>query len=378
MTTPHPYQWLTTGDAFYAALLDDLRKATRSIRLEMYIFTTGFPGDAVRDELLAAARRGVDVKVLLDAFGSHELPEAYWTQARQAGVEVRFFNPLALKRIAIRNHRKLVVCDEQVAFVSGFNISHLEVGDGITTGWRDLGLKLQGDVARELAKSFGRMFAMSDFRHRRLPRVRLPRWPGTPKCPPLAACPRILCGGPGQEGRWFKHILLQDLRQARDVRIISAYFLPTVRVRRALARSARHGKVQIITAGKTDVALARYAARSLYGRLLRAGIRLFEYEAQVLHSKLIIADEVVYVGSANLDTRSLNINYELLIRIQDARLAHEARLIFNTHLPQTRPIGRAAGGPRRGGGEKLAERVAHFLLARVDVLFARRQMRKLR
>lgn len=379
MAEPYPYQWLTTGEAFYAALLEDIRKAAHSIRLEMYIFTTGYPGDAVRDELLAAAQRGVTVKVLLDAFGSYELPAQYWEAASKAGVEVRHFNPLALKRIAFRDHRKLMVCDDHVAYVSGFNISHLEAGDGVTRGWRDLGLRLTGSVAKELSAAFEQMLRLADFRHPRLPRLRFGRGRGTRHCPPGQTCPHVLCSGPGQEGGTFKRMLLADIKRARDIRIISAYFLPTTGIRRNLARAARVGsEVRIITAGRTDVRMARYAGRALYSRLLRSGIRIFEYEPQVLHTKLIIVDEVVYVGSANLDTRSLNINYELLVRIHDTRLAHEARLIFNEHLPHCLPIERRTWRQSRGGWEKLVERVSRFLLSRVDTLFARRQLSKLR
>ena len=380
MNTPHPsYQWLTTGDDYYAALLEAIARAGISIRLEMYIYTDGYPGDAIRDALSQAARRGVRVQILLDAFGSYELPAHYWDEAKSRGAEVRFFNPLTLKRLAFRDHRKLLVCDEHTAFLSGFNITHLETGDGIRQGWRDLGLKLSGSVAHDLAVTFDRMFTLADVRHRRLAliphslRRRVhPRHPGQNGL-------TVLTSGPGQNGGAFKRALLQDLRHAGNIRVISAYFLPTYRIRRLLARAARGGRdIKLITAGKTDVRMARYAGRALYQRLLRAGIRIFEYEAQVLHSKLIIADDVVYVGSANLDTRSLNINYELLVRIKDRQLAHEARLIFNDHLTHCREIRRQTWRRSRGLWEKFTERASHFILARLDFTFARRQLVKLR
>ncbi len=380
MNTPHPsYQWLTTGDTYYAALLEAISRAGRSIRLEMYIYTPGNPGDAIRDALSQAAQRGVRVQILLDAFGSYDLPAHYWAEAQAGGVEVRLFNPLTLKRIAFRDHRKLLVCDDHTAFVSGFNITRLETGDGVRQGWRDLGLKLSGSVARDLAATFDRMFTLADVRHRRLTlithslRRRIhPRHTGHTGL-------MVLTSGPGQNGGAFKRALLQDLRHAGNIRIISAYFLPTYRIRRILARAARSGQdVKLITAGMTDVPMARYAGRALYQRLLRAGIRIFEYEAQVLHSKLIIADDVVYVGSANLDTRSLNINYELLVRIKDRQLAHEARLIFNDHLTHCREIRRGTWRRSRRFWEKLMERVSHFILARLDFTFARRQLVKLR
>jgi len=371
------YQWLTSGDDFFTAVKEEIRRAKDTIRLEMYIFMAGQPGTAIRDALLDAVRRGVSVKILLDAFGSLELPSDYWHPVTAAGGAVRFFNPLTLGRIAFRDHRKLLVCDGRTAIVSGFNISSHELGDGVTHGWRDLGLKLTSPVAGDLAQSFDRMFKMADFKHRRLHRI--PLRPPFRRCRPHTPCPSLLTSGPGQTGSAIKGTLLHDLQQARSIRIISAYFLPPRRIRRALIRASRRGRdVKIITPGQTDVRMARFAGRALYHRLLRAGVRIYEYEAQILHTKLIIADHVVYIGSANLDTRSLNINYELLVRLDDRRLADEARQIFNDYLPHCRPIDRATWPRIRGLWEKAMEHISHFILARVDILFARRQLGKLR
>jgi len=373
-----PYQWYQTGDAYYRALLMEIGKAKESIRLETYIYDAGYPGDDIHDALLTALRRGVRVKVLLDAFGSINLPSNYWLAVTMDGGEVAFFNPLSLSRIALRNHRKLLVCDNKVAFVSGFNISASETGDGITHGWRDLGLRLTGTVVRDLSSSFDRMLHVAHFRHRRLPRLRLrrPRFLHRTQENPT---PSLLASGPGGIDSTIKIILLRDLQHARSIRIISAYFLPTRRIRKILIRAARQGRdVKIITAGKTDVAIARYAGRALYHRLLKAGISIHEYTAQILHTKLILADNVVYVGSANLDTRSLNINYELLVRIEDGHLAQEAREIFRDYLPHCRKINPSIWGQSRGYWEKLLERLSHFLLARLDFILASRQISKMR
>jgi len=377
MSISTSYHWLTTGDAFFAAVEKEIRLAKDSIRLEMYIYTTGQPGNAIRDALCDAARRGVTVRILLDSFGSLELPSDYWRSVSAAGGVVRFFNPLRLGRIAFRDHRKLLICDGTSAIISGFNISGQELGDGITRGWRDLGLKLASPLAGDLAGSFDRMFRMADFKHRLLHRI--PWRPPFRRCPPGQSCSSLLTSGPGQTGSTIKTTLLHDLHRAHTIRIISAYFLPPRRFRRTLIQASRQGRdVKIITAGKTDVALARYAGRALYHGLLRAGIRIAEYDAQILHTKLIIADHVVYIGSANLDTRSLNINYECLIRIDDRRLADEAHQIFNDHLAYCQTIHRSTWPETRTLWEKIMERVSHFILARVDILFARRQLGKLR
>ena len=228
------------------------------------------------------------------------------------------FNPIALRRLTIRNHRKLLVCDERVAFIGGFNISPEYEGDGVNDGWCDVGLKIEGPLAAELASSFDDMFERAEFRHKRFMRWRKFNAKKTVVLPPE----RILFSGPGRGRSPFKQSLRRDLAAAKDVRIIVAYFLPTWRLRRDLLRVARRGgRVQLILAGKSDVPLAMLAARSLYRRFLARNVEIYEYQPQILHAKLIIVDGAVYTGSSNLDTRSLRINYELMIRFDDVAMA---------------------------------------------------------
>ncbi len=355
-----------------------IRAARTSVRLETYIYAAGGPGDSLRDALTHAARRGVAVRVLIDGFGSRDLPRRYWDDLRQAGGMVTVFNPLRWFCLACRDHRKLLVCDESVAFVGGFNVSGDEHGDGVTTGWRDLGLRCESPLAAELAASFDRLYDRADLRPKRLPRLHLPAFLRRGQAP-AAGGAQLLESGPTGNRTPIKGALMYDLRQAHNVGAISAYLLPTWRLRQALVRVVRRGgQVQFITAGTSDVPLARRAGRTLYHRLLHAGVRIFEYEPQVLHTKLLIVDDVIYVGSANLDSRSLNINYELLVRVHSPSLAREARAIFADHLTHCRVIEHDAWARSRSLWEKLLERLAYYVLARLDPFIARRQLRRLR
>ena len=135
-------QWLRTGDEVFPAMLAAIDAAQASVCLEIYIFAPGPLGQRFRETLIRAQMRGARVRVLMDAFGSRGLPGDFWDPLRAVGGEVRSFNPAALMRLSFRNHRKLLVCDKQVAFVGGFNIAHEYEGDGVHAGWRDLGLKL--------------------------------------------------------------------------------------------------------------------------------------------------------------------------------------------------------------------------------------------
>jgi cardiolipin synthase len=217
------------------------------------------------------------------------------------------------------------VCDDDLAFIGGANIAAEYHGDGVASGWRDLGLKIRGPLAAELAAASDEMFARADVRHKAFSRLRKS---ARQKTVPFAGG-KILLAGPGRNNP-IKLALSHDLKHAGQVAIICAYFLPPSRILRQMARLARRGtKVQLILPGKSDVFLSRLAAQSFYRRLLRAGVEIYEYQPQILHAKMFLIDDIVYVGSSNLDSRSLNINYELMLRVPEQRLATEGREIFS-------------------------------------------------
>jgi cardiolipin synthase A/B len=367
-------QWLRAGDEIFPAMLAAIDAAGQSVCLEVYTFEDSPLGRRFREALVRARARGVQVRVLVDAIGSVLLSNRFWDPLQQAGGEARVFNSIDLRRVTIRSHRKLLVCDERVAFIGGFNLSPAYEGDGVRRGWCDVGMKIEGPLARELALSFEEMFERADFRHKRFVRLRqfgakkIIAWPAE----------QILFSGPGRGRSPFKQSLQRDLAPARDIRIVAAYFLPTWRLRRDLMRVARRGgRVQLILAGKTDVPLAQLAARSLYRRLLRSGVEIYEYQPQILHAKLIIVDDAVYTGSSNLDVRSLRINYELMIRFADAGVVAGSREIFDDILKNCRRITVEEWRRSVTFWQRLKQRWAYFLLNRVDPYVARRQWRAL-
>ena len=373
--TATAFSWLRTGDEAFAAMLAAIGGARQSVRLETYIFTVSQLGERFRAALVAACVRGVRVQVLVDAWGSMSLPEEFWEPFITAGGEFRWFNPLRLHRFSIRDHRKLLVCDETTAFIGGFNIAPEHEGDGITRGWRDHGLQVSGPLVGELRRAFDDSFERAEFHHGHFVRLRKSAATQTR----ATADGRLLLSGPGRGRQPLKSWLLADLKAARSVQIAAAYFVPTLRIRHALTRVARRsGRVQLLLAGPTDVPLSQLASRSLYQPLLRAGVEIYEYQPQVLHAKLTIIDDAVYVGSANLDARSLGINYELVVRLANPRLAAEARGLFAEDLAHARRIDAAGWRRSRTFWSKLKERWAHFLITQVDPRFARRQLRNLR
>jgi cardiolipin synthase len=358
----------------FSAMLAAIESARSSVCLEVYIFAPGPLGQRFREALVRAQQRGVRVRVLVDALGSMGLPGDFWQPLRAAGGEARGFNPLALMRFWFRNHRKLLVCDGQVAFVGGFNIAPEYEGDGVRSGWRDLGLMLEGPLAAQLASSFEGMFKRAEFRHKRFTRLRRFDAGKSAVLPPE----QVFFSEPGRGRNPIKIALHGDLAHARDVRIIVGYFLPSWRLRRDLRRIVRRGgRVQLILAGKTDVWLSQLAAQSLYSRLMKGGVEIHEFQPQILHTKLILVDDVVYVGSSNLDQRSLRINYELMIRFQNREMAEQGREIFADDLKYCRRIEAQEWRKSRTLWQRLKSRTSHWLLMRIDPILARRQWRAL-
>ena len=153
-------------------MLAAINGAQESVCLEIYFYASDSLGERFREALIRARQRGARVRVLIDALGSIGLAAAFWQPLRAVGGEVRHFNPLALDRLGVRNHRKLLVCDGRVAFVGGFNIASKYDGDGVTRGWFDLGLKLAGQLPGQLAVTFEEMFARAEFQHKRFIRLR--------------------------------------------------------------------------------------------------------------------------------------------------------------------------------------------------------------
>lgn len=369
------FRWLRNGDEAFAAMLTAIAAARHSVRLETYIFSAGAPGDQFLAALVRAQQRGVPVYVIVDAWGSQDLPDNYWEPLRAAGGEFRWFNEQTHRGFMFRDHRKLLVCDEQVAFVGGFNLAPEYVGDGVARGWCDVGLHIAGPLAAQLADSFDKMFTRAELRHRAFMRVMRTgahaRIAGTDG--------DLLMSGPGRGFSTLKRALRADLKTARDVRIMAAYFLPTWKLRRSLQLVARRGgRVQIILPGQSDVPLAQHATRRLYRPLLAAGVEIYEYQPQILHAKLILIDDLAYVGSANLDTRSLHINYELSLRLKNERVAEGGRRLFAENLAHCKRIGRAEWKASQTFWSVLKQRWAYFILARMDLFLARRQLAGLR
>lgn len=364
MPDAHSYTWHGTGKDLLEAKRQAIDTARSSVCLETFLWEDSAVGQRFRSALVASARRGVRVQLIVDAVGSFALARDYFAELAAAGGAVCWFNEPSLASFSFRDHRKLLVVDQTQAFVGGCNIAPEYDGDGITAGWRDGGVSVRGPVAAVLATEFGRQW------ERASRRPWIFRRDGKPERAPVGDGREVeaLFIKPGFGRNPLRDALRHDLATAKDVAITAAYFLPPHRWRQQLALAvARGARVRILVAGKSDVYLMQLASRSLYRRLLHRGIELWEYQPQVLHAKMIILDDIVYVGSSNLDPRSLRINFELMLRIRNAALAATVRRQFEADLAhRAKPITRTALRKDRSWWQQLMQRLAYWLLARLD------------
>lgn len=368
----HSFRWLHTGSAAFAAMAALIDGAESSVDVEFYTIARCDAAERLGAALRAAAARGVRVRVLVDAFGSSTLPGDWSAQLLEVGVELRWFNPRPLLRWSFRNHRKLVACDARRAIVGGFNVAPEYEGDGIESGWRDFGVRIEGPVVAALSRGFEAMFHAASLGHRDLPGLaRFLRKQRADLHKPAA-----LLGGPGTARALMRQTLHADLKTARRVDAVAAYFVPSRRIRNLLRQVNRRGSVRVLLAAKSDVPVSRWASQWLYPHMLASGARVFEYQPQILHAKVLVIDDVVYVGSANLDTRSLQLNFELLVRLPSAELAAQVRARIDADCGLAKPVP-MDWAKQRTLLQRLIQSWSYFLLTKIDPYLARREFKHL-
>jgi cardiolipin synthase len=333
----------------------------------MYMFNPDRVGMQVRDALAAAARRGVEVKLLIDGFGSDAGPE-FFAVLDESGAEHCVFNPSYGRSYLLRNHQKLVVIDDGIAIVGGSNIDDTYMCDHGAGHWRDVWLRIEGPEAQTPSRYFETVFRWSKRKHPALKHLRrriaeYSEWRG-----PL----QWKFSGPlSMRNSWWRSIG-QDIRRGHRLDMIFAYFAPPGAMLRRLGRLGRRGRARIITAGKSDNNATIAAARHSYSRLLRRHVEMYEYQPAKLHTKLAIVDDVVHIGSSNFDYRSLYINMEVMLRIKDEGFAAAMRSYFERELADSRWITPALHKRRASPWRRFKWAISHFLVNVMDYTVTRR------
>jgi cardiolipin synthase len=348
----HELKVYVDSASLITAMIADIQSATRRIWLESYVFAGDSAGRAVAEALKERARAGVDVRVLYDAYGSLGTPAALFEEMRAAHVRVHAFHALwdafwqlsVLRILNRRNHRKLLVIDDDVAYFGGMNIVHeMAQAEGgllpISAGCRDVHVRLVGPRQAELAQNMDHLW-------RRLHNQPTPRQPRSSRRPTISQQEHLhfFDSSPGFKHSRAVRVFTQLIRRAKhSITLSMAYFIPVGKILRELGRACRRGVlVRVIVPGLSNVQVVQRASRHCYARLLQQGIRIFERQDKMLHGKvMIVDDEWSLIGSCNLDPRSLWINRELFAVIRSARMAAVIREVCAYEIRHSRRVGLA-------------------------------------
>jgi len=342
----HEVQLALNGDGTYDQLFADLAAATHRVTLQVYYGNSGRLAGRLRDVLVERARAGVQVLMLYDAFGGAALSPEYLQTLRDAGIRVEPFRPIRLSTLHLiqnRSHVRGIVVDGRVAWTGGFGIDDKWLGDGVTAGaWRETNIRFTGPSVRQMEAAFAIAWAEATG-------VLL-----TGERPPPATAAGVRAGllftTPSLGSTPAERFLALSIASARrTLYITTAYFAPDAAFVDLLAQAARRGvDVRILTAGPaTDMHVVRLAGRSWYATLLEQGVRIYEWQPTVLHSKTFVVDGFwSTVGSMNFDNRSMALNDESTLMVHDAAFGRRMNEVFAADLGHSVEVTREAFAKR--------------------------------
>ena len=319
-------QLLVDGGQKYPALLADIDTARDHVHLEYYIYNPDQSGIALRDALVERARAGVHVRLLVDAMGSKKATRRFFAPLVDAGGEVAWFHPLRpfllWKRpwVNLRTHRKIVVIDGRVGYLGGINITDEQDERLREDAYRDLHLRIEGDLVRSLQEIFVEDWAYTTRKTEFVGAVVRAMPPAAPG--PIHA--QLLASGPDSPWEAIHRLHVGAIHAASQrVWLATPYFVPGEAAMMALTSAALGGlDVRLLVPKMSDSRLVTYCVRSFFDELLAAGVKVYEYGPRMLHSKaMLVDDHIALIGSANFDHRSFRLNFEASILFDDKAVA---------------------------------------------------------
>lgn len=363
LTMGNSVQLLRNGSQAFPAWLDAIDAAHERISMEMYIFDDDRIGRRMADALCGAARRGVVVRLLYDFIGCRHAPAEFFANMRRAGVHTVVYHPYRLWRprfwtLVRRNHRKTLVCDGQVAFVGGINVSDawLPASEG-GADWHDVALEIRGPSVSIIEQSFIRTWNWRAKRRMRFRRRTLHR-----PAPVGNVALAVIANGELVDRFAIRRSALHAIRNSRErAYLVSPYFMPDVGFMQALARAAARGvDVRILVPVESDTFLVDWASRASFSRLLKAGIRIFQY-SPMMHGKALLVDRAfTSIGSYNFDHRSLVYNLELVVNTLDRTCNESLAAMLNQDMAEGTEL-RWEDMRRRSWFTRVLERLAYSL-----------------
>ncbi len=353
---------LRDGAEAFPAMRAAIERAEQQVLLEMYWFASDATGRAFAAALRRAAERGVEVAVLYDAVGSWDSDPELFAELAAAGVAVVEFHPLRPwarhfrpERVTRRDHRKLIVVDGRVGYTGGVNLADQwappSEGGG---GWRDDVVEVVGPAATALGALFRQTWTAQGG-----PPLRVL---GEPAAPAGGHRVRVLGDGRLHRRRAIVRAYLMNMARARErIWIRNSYFVPDPRIVRALVRAVHRGvDVRVLVPGVSDVEIVRHASRAVWSRLMRHGVRIYEWTENVLHAKsALVDDRWATIGTFNLDYWSLFYNLEVNVSVLDAGFAAVMEASFEQDFARAKPV-----DPGEFAFRSLGDRALELLLYR--------------
>ena len=330
LTAKNKVDILQNGEATFAAILDELSNARHHIHLEYYLYEDDNIGNQIKDILMEKARQGLEVRLIIDAIGSWGLSKRFLRDLKKNGVELGVFMPvrfpLVANKINYRNHRKIIIADGKTGFVGGLNIADRYIHGTPELGvWRDTHLKLQGDAVQSLQTVFITDWYFITKKYLR----------GSSYFPDHTIENQLLVqitsSGPDSDWSNIMQAYFTAITTAEKYIYISTpYFLPNESILTALKTAALSGvDVKLILPGNSDVRTTWYASVSYTEELLRAGVNVYLYQKGFNHGKIMMVDGVfTSIGTANMDGRSFNRNFEVNALIYNQQKAEEMKESF--------------------------------------------------
>ncbi len=356
---------LNSPNEILHSIIDDIEKAQSSIRIVFYIWHPGGLADSVASALIQAAKRGVDVKVLLDSAGSPRFFRSSWEKMmRDAGIELiqalevspwRVF----LRRLDLRQHRKIIVIDNKVAYTGSMNMvdpAYFKQNSGVGQ-WVDIMVRVTGPTVNVLSAIHCWDWEVE---------TGIRELPPQPECLIDSKAPlhpiQVVPSGPGMPSNLISQVLTLAINQANEsVCITTPYFVPSADLLETLKMTAQRGiQVDLIIPLKNDSLMVQWASRSFFGELLEAGVRIHKFDGGLLHTKSVVIDrKFCLVGTVNLDMRSLWLNFEVTLAVDDQEFTEEMHWLQMNYIQKSQQIDYQQW-QKRSWGHRFLERVFYL------------------
>lgn len=346
-TTATRVDLLVDGGATYDALAKAIASSQHHVHVEYYIYAGDRTGLRIRDALIERAKAGVKVRMLLDGVGS-KLARKFVLPLHEAGVELAFFHPVrwwalfSRPTVNMRSHRKIVICDGTIGFTGGINVTDDENETLNDKAFHDLHLQIEGDAVRWLQTAW-----LEDWHYATQKTIADDGLFAEPAPGPISA--QVIPAGPDNDWEPIHRMQVEAIHAAqRRVWLATPYFVPSRAALFALEGAAMRGlDVRVVVPKRSDSRLVTAAARSYFDKLLKAGVRIYEYGPRMLHSKVLLTDEALaMIGTSNFDTRSFSLNFEIVMLFCDKGVSNSIQASMETDMALSKEVTKQSLKPR--------------------------------